>query len=61
MNYSGMTANERLVEAGLLDEFDEAARRRDRDKMIELLRRVDVQSPEWSVDAILANPERYGF
>jgi len=59
--YSGMTINERLSAAGLVDAFDDAARRRDRDKMIELLRCVDVETPEWSVDTILAHPERYGF
>lgn len=60
-DYSGMTVNERLFAAGLVDAFDDAARRRDRDKMIELLRRVEVETPEWSVDTILAHPERYGF
>jgi len=28
-NYMGMTVNERLFAAGLLDEFDDAARARD--------------------------------
>ena len=60
-NYAGMTVNERLFAAGLLAVFDDAARKRDRDKMIELLRRVEVETPEWSVDAILADPGRYGF
>ena len=60
-DYSGMTLNERLFAAGLLGAFDDAARRRDRDVMIELLRRVEVETPEWSVEAILADPGRYGF
>lgn len=56
-----MTVNERLFVAGLLDEFGAAARRRDRETMIELLTRVAVARPEWSVDSILKAPERYGF
>lgn len=60
-DYSGMTVNERLFATGLLDEFEQAARRRDRDAMIEILRRVDVQPPEATVDPILADPKRFGF
>ncbi len=59
--FSGMTVNERLYEAKLLDEFDAAARRRDRNRMIELLHAVDVEAAERSVDRILAEPGRYGF
>lgn len=58
---SGMTVNERLFTAGLLDAFDAAARRRDRARMIELLSAVDVEDTARSVDTILANPERYGY
>ncbi len=59
--YSGMMLNERLFAAGLLDAFDDAARRRDRSQMIDLLRRVEVKTPEWSVNTILDHPEKYGF
>jgi hypothetical protein len=59
--FSGMTVNERLFEANLLDEFDAAARRRDRGRMIALLRLMDVDTAERSVDQILADPKRYGF
>ena len=45
--YDGMTTNERLFEAGLLDTFDQAAKRRDRAAVI--------------ADTILANPHVYGF
>jgi hypothetical protein len=58
-----MTLNERLFDAGLLDAFGEAARRRDRNTMIELLRRVAL-TPEdatWSVDTVLGNPSKYGY
>ena len=62
-NYSGMTVNERLFTAGLIDEWDEAARRRDRAAMISLLMRVDLSEKDatGSVDTVLANPSRYGF
>jgi len=33
-----MTVNERLFAAGLLADFDGAAKRRDREKMIDILR-----------------------
>lgn len=58
---SGMTVNERLFHVGLMAEWEAAARRRDRETMIQLLRRVEVEGAEWSVDTILANPSRYGF
>jgi hypothetical protein len=60
-DFSGMTVNERLFAAGLLLDFDEAAKHRDRERMINILRQVRVGTPEWSVDTILANPERYGY
>lgn len=60
-NYAGMTVNERLFAAGIVDEFDDATRARDRARMITLLAQVDVEDAEWSVDTILADPEKYGF
>ena len=60
-DFSGMTVNERLFAAGLLDDFGTAARRRDRTKMIELLTQVAVDMPEHIVDTILRNPKMYGF
>ncbi len=47
--------------AGLLDVFSEAVCKKDRDKMLELLRQVDIEKPEWSVDTVLAHPGQYGF
>lgn len=60
---SGMTVNERLFARGLLDQFDAAARRRDRDAMRHLLREVELSEVDacGCVDAILANPSRFGF
>jgi len=40
--YAGMTTNERLFEAGLLSEWTAAARSRNRERMIELLSKVDL-------------------
>jgi hypothetical protein len=59
--YGGMTINERLLVTGLSEQFDRAARSRDRALMIELLNRVLVTTPEWTADAILAAPDRYGY
>lgn len=39
-DYHGLTVNERLVVSGLLDQFDEAARRRNRDAMILMLKQL---------------------
>ena len=47
--YAGMTVNERLFDARLLDAFDEAVRRGDRDGMVQMLTRVDVD-PKEAVD-----------
>lgn len=52
-NLASMTVNERLYVAGLLDEFDRARRRRDRDRLVELLRRVEVEEPELTADQAL--------
>lgn len=60
-DYAGMTVNERLFVAGLLDQFDDAARARDRARLIVLLSQVDVADPDWSVDTILDNPGKYGY
>jgi hypothetical protein len=55
--YRGMTTNERLFAANLLEEWDVAARNRDRAKMRELLSRVDLASQaEWIADTVLADP-----
>jgi hypothetical protein len=61
--YGGMTVNERLVMSGLLDEFDTAARRRDRDTLIAILRKVALteKGAAQTVDAILTSPSYYGY
>lgn len=60
-DYGGMTVNERLFVAGLLDQFDDAARARDRARMIRLLSLVQVVDPEQSVNTILDHPDKYGY
>ena len=58
---SGMTINERLSHGGLMEQWDTAARRRDRIEMIRLFREVEVAEPDETVDAVLANPTKFGF
>lgn len=62
-SYAGMTVNERLFVSKLMDDFDTAARRRDRAQMISILVRVDLSEKDavWSVDTILATPQKYGY
>lgn len=57
-SYAGMTINERLYAAGLMDQFDAAARARDRDAMISILNEVDVGDAAGSANAILKDPTR---
>lgn len=60
-DYSAMTVNERLVEAGLLEAFDVAAKARNREAMLRLLAEVDVAHPASTADPILNDPKRYGY
>jgi hypothetical protein len=56
-DYKGLTVNERLVVSGLLDRFDAAARARNRERMISMLKRValsDSYANQW-VDALLGD------
>jgi len=59
--YAGMTVNERLFEAGLMEAFDVAVRARDRAEMLRLLTEIDVEEAAWSADTILRNPGRCGY
>ncbi len=62
-NYSGMTVNERLFSANLLSAFDTAAKNRDREKMVEILLKVELteSQAQETTDTILENPEMYGY
>jgi len=57
--YDGMTLNERLAVADLINAYEAAAKARDRAKMVSILRKVGVRDPKWTVDTQLQNPERY--
>ena len=60
-HFAGMTVNERLFDASLIESFDVAARARDRAKMISILQQVFIRNPEFTADAILENPTKYGY
>ncbi len=60
--YDGMTVNERLCDAGLIDRFDAAARARNRDEMIAVLALVELaDQAAWIADTIISNPGTYGY
>lgn len=61
LEFAGMTVNERLFVAGVMDAFGAAARARDRECMIGILCDVEVEDASTTVDAILAEPTRYGY
>ena len=60
--FEGMTTNERLFQAGLLDQWDAAVRGRDRACMLRVLAEVDLtDQAEAIADTVLRDPARYGF
>jgi hypothetical protein len=60
--HGGMTVNERLFAANLLETFNAAARSGKRAEMIDLLGRVELaDQAAWIADQILAHPDRYGY
>jgi hypothetical protein len=61
-DYAGMTVNERLYIAGLLESFAAAVRAGDRDAMINLLVMVQIEpkGATLTTDKILSHPTRYG-
>jgi hypothetical protein len=62
-DFGGMTNNERLFTAGLLQQFDAAIDAGERERAIEILGQVSVSedSAVATVDAVLANPSTYGY
>jgi hypothetical protein len=61
-SFAGLTVNERLVVAGLVEQWDAAIAGRRADAAIDLLRRVGLDGQGATiVDAVLANPSKYGF
>jgi len=60
--YAGMTTNERLFVAGLLDKFDRATSQRNKQIMIQLLASVELGDEAESItDTLLSNPKKYGY
>lgn len=54
--------NEALVTAGLIEQWDAAIEAGDRHAAIEVLRKVfDESSAAATVDAVLAEPSKYGY
>ena len=51
MKYSGMTVNERLYISGLLQKFDDAVKEKDINKIIKILKEVELD--ESSINPIL--------
>jgi len=58
-----MTVNERLVMAGLIAAWDAAVGRRDRTGMIAVLMATELSEKQAveTTDAVLADPQKYGF
>ncbi len=61
-DYKGMTVNERLYAAGLLEAFDAAVVRGDKDELIRLLVSTNLSHADACATAFatLADPVRYG-
>ena len=62
-DFGGMTVNERLSTADLLEPWDAAVNARDRERAIEILLQVSMSEADAAatVDAVLSNPSKYGF
>jgi hypothetical protein len=59
-DFAGMTVNERLWSAKMIDQWDVAVKARDSDAMLAILSSLYVAAPQRTVDAVLADPGRYG-
>ena len=61
--YSGMTLNEMLYEAGLMKDFDSAIRKKDKTALIRILKSVNIAEKSASkiIESIFSNPEKYGY
>ena len=58
-----MTGNERLVVAGLFDQWADAIRRRDETRMVEILLAVEYTADDArsAASSVLADPKKYGY
>lgn len=61
--YAGMTFNERLFHAGLLDQFDAAIIDKDKVGAISILQKTElsIEAATETVTAIFKNPGMYGY
>jgi hypothetical protein len=61
--YAGMTVNERLFDAGMLDAFARCIERGDDAGAIDILSKVEMSTRDASaiVATIRQNPSKYGF
>lgn len=61
--YAGMTVNERLCIAGLMDDFESVAKTKNRKKLITILKQTDLTEEQATetTEALLADPKKYGY
>ena len=59
--FAGMTVNERLEFAGLRGAWWNAVNARDREAMLAIMRKVEVETPEDTVDAVLTDLSRHQY
>ena len=58
-----LTTNARLIKAGLIDEFDQAAKNGDEKRIAELLLKVEMtrDQAESVARIVIENPKRFGY
>ena len=58
-----MTVNERLFAAKLSEVFDLAVNKRDKEQLLEILKKVELSDEQANstIDAIFSNPKKYGY
>jgi hypothetical protein len=60
--YGGMTMNERLVMSGLIDQWDAAVAKRDRERLLRICAQVGIADGptgrSWIVDSVLSRGQR---
>ncbi|MDO8675579.1 MAG: hypothetical protein Q7K71_05645 [Candidatus Omnitrophota bacterium] len=61
--FSAMTVNERLFAAKLSEVFDLAVNKRDKEQLLEILKKVELSDEQANstIDAIFSNPKKYGY
>ena len=61
--YAGMTVNERLYQAGLMDQFEAAILAKSKEDAISILQQTElpIEAATETVTVILKNPGKYGY